>query len=201
MNQDVLDRFEIGTLIQNWALWRDTGDWDKLRTTFHPGGTMTATWFHGPFEDFIESAKASWRKQSRSQHVLGGTTVELRGRRALAQTRMAIMVRTLLDGVEVDVVCHGRFFDRVERRDGVWRIARRNPIYEMDRIDPVDPAATLTLDRAHLERFPEGYRHLAYVQSRAGATINMDLPTARGAALDTLLGEARAWLTADHEQG
>ena len=44
----------------------------------------------------------------------------------------------------------------------------RQPIYEKDRLDPVDPATTLKLDPTLLTQFPEGYRHLAYVQTRIG---------------------------------
>ena len=191
--QDLQDKLAIGALIQDWALWRDTGEWEKLRGTVHPDATMTATWFHGPFDAFIEACQ---RRGSRSMHFLGGTTVELNGHRAIAQTRMTIMARGRLDGIEVDVACHGRFFDRVEQRDGLWRIARRSAIYEKDRIDQVDPGATLALDQALLGRFPEGYRHLAYLQTRSGAQVNPNLPTARGEALEKLQAEAKAWLAA-----
>jgi hypothetical protein len=194
--QDWLDQVEIAALIQNWALWRDTGDWAKLRTTVHPDATMTATWFHGPFEQFIDAAQASWRERSTSHHALGGTTIELNRTRAIAQTRMTIRVRTQLDAIDVDVSCHGRFFDRVEKRKGAWRIARRSVVYEGDRIDPVEPGTRLALDRALLERFPEGYRHLAYVQTRAGATVAPDLPTGLVESQKKMLKEAQAWLAA-----
>ena len=194
MNADLLERLAIGALAQDWALARDTGDWEALRATAHPGARITTTWFDGSFDAFIEACQASWRKGSRSQHVLGGTVARIRGERALAQTRMTIMVRSSLDGIEVDAVCHGRFFDRVERRDGSWRIAKRSVIYEKDRIDPVDPAAKLSLDPALLGRFPEGYRHLAYLQTRNGAQVNPQLPTGRGEALDRLVQEADVWL-------
>jgi SnoaL-like protein len=194
--RDLEDHLEIGALVQNWALWRDAGEWEKLRTTFHPDATMTATWYDGAFDRFIDACQASWRKGSRSQHFLGGTSAEINGERALAQTRMAIMVRGLLDGVEVDVVCHGRFYDRLEKRGGAWRLAKRSVIYEKDRLDPVEPGAKIVLDRALLGRFPEGYCHLAYLQTRNGAQVNPNLPTARGEALELLLWEAKAWLAA-----
>lgn len=194
MNADLLDRLAIGALAEDWALARDTGDWEALRATAHPGAGITTTWFDGSFDGFIEACQASWRKGSRSQHVLGGTVARIRGERALAQTRMAIMVRSTLDGIEVDAVCHGRFFDRVEKGDGGWRIAKRSVIYEKDRIDPVDPAAKLSLDPALLGRFPEGYRHLAYLQTRNGALVNPQLPTGRGEALEALLRDGEVWL-------
>ncbi len=67
----------------------------------------------------------------------------------------------------VDVVCTGRFYDFFEKRGGKWGIVRRQPIYEKDRMDPVDPSAQLKLDPELLGSFPEGYRHLAYLQTQA----------------------------------
>ena len=196
MNPELQDQLAIAALAQTWALARDSGDWEKLRATAHPDATMTTTWFDGGFDDFIESCQASWSRGSRSQHFLGGTVAEINGARAIAQTRMAIMVRSALDGVEVDAACYGRFFDRVEKRGGSWRIAKRSVIYEKDRIDPVDPGTVISLDLALLRRFPEGYRHLAYLQTKNGAQVDPNLPTARGEALEKLLRDAKAWLAA-----
>lgn len=191
---DLQDQLAISVLMQRWAMARDIGDWEGLRATAHPGAAMTTTWFDGTFDAFVESCRASWLRGSRSQHVLGGTVAEVEGERAIAQTRMSINVRSRLDGTEVDAVCLGRFFDRVEKRDGAWRIAKRSVIYEKDRIDPVDPQAKIALDPELLGRFPDGYRHLAYLQTRNGSNVNPSLPTASGAALERLLEEARAWL-------
>ena len=66
-----------------------------------------------------------------------------------------------------DVACTGRFYDFLEQRDGRWGIVLRQPIYEKDRLDPVDPAASLVLDLELLARYPEGYRYLAYLQVQA----------------------------------
>ena len=41
----------------------------------------------------------------------------------------------------IDVVCTGRFYDFVEKRDERWGMVLRQPIYEKDRVDPIDPAA------------------------------------------------------------
>lgn len=195
-SSDPQDQLAIAVLMQRWALARDTGNWDALRTTAHPGAEMTTTWFEGSFDAFVESCRASWTGRSRSQHFLGGTVAEIAGERALAQTRMSINVRSRLDGIEVDAVCLGRFYDRVEKRDGAWRIVKRSVIYEKDRIDPVDPGVRISLDPELLGRFPEGYRHLGYLQTRNGAKVNANLPTASGEALELLLREAKAWLAA-----
>jgi hypothetical protein len=114
--------------------------------------------------------------------------------RAIAQTKMTIRQRAEVDGIAVDVVCTGRFYDFFEKRAGRWAIVRRQPIYEKDRMDPLDPAARLQLDRALLARFPEGYRHLAYLQTRLGFTIKPDLPQLKGPQVERLYRQGQAWL-------
>src|SRR5919202_68350 len=107
---------------------------------------------------------------------------------------MTISQRAAVHGVVCDVVCTGRFADFVEKRDGRWGIVLRQPIYEKDRMDPVDPAARLELDRELLERFPGGYRHLAYLQTQNGFTVKPDMPGLTGPEVDTLYARGRAWL-------
>ena len=107
---------------------------------------------------------------------------------------MTIHQRASLEGIPTDVVCWGRFYDFFEKRDERWAIVRRQPIYEKDRLDPVDPSARLELDPALLATFPEGYRHLAYLQTKAGFTVKQGLPGLRGEAVQKLYEEGAAWL-------
>jgi hypothetical protein len=188
------DRLAIVETVNNWALWRDAGDWERFRTVWHEDGWMTATWFQGPAAKFIEVSKAGFDKGVSILHFLGGTSVELNGERAIAQTKMTISQRASVDGVLVDVVCTGRFYDFFEKRKNKWAIVRRQPIYEKDRMDPLDPAATLKLDAELLARFPEGYRHLAYLQTRIGYNIKLDLPQLKGPVVETLYVHGEAWL-------
>lgn len=188
------DKLAILEVVNNWVLWRDAGDWERFRTVWHEDGWMTATWFQGPAEKFIEASRAGFDRGINILHFLGGTSVDLAGERAVAQTRMTIGQRGEVDGVLVDVVCTGRFYDFFAKRAGRWAIVRRQPIYEKDRMDPVDPAARLALDAQLLARFPEGYRHLAYLQTKLGFTVKLDLPQLKGRAVETLYAQGRAWL-------
>jgi hypothetical protein len=194
MSQALSERLEIAELVQSWALYRDAGDWDKLKETVHADGIMTATWFQGSFEAFISAMQDAWRKGSSSQHFQGGTVVEVLGTKAIAQTRMAILVRGKLEDVSVDVNCLGIFYDRVEKRDGQWRIAKRNVIYDKDTLTPVHAGDVIQLSSERLMRFPEGYRHLAYLQSFNGGNVNPELPTARSEASVKLKLETQQWL-------
>jgi hypothetical protein len=195
------DALAIREVVENWALWRDAGDWDRFATVWHADGWMTATWFQGPARDFIRVSREGFEKGVSILHFLGGFTCDIAGARAVAQTKMTINQRAPVDGVLVDVVCTGRFYDFLRKDEGRWTIARRQPIYEKDRMDPVDPAASLTLDRDRLARFPEGYRHLAYLQSKIGFTVKPNLPGLRGAVVETLYAEGRAWLGGSETPG
>jgi hypothetical protein len=162
---------------------------------------MTATWFQGPARQFIEVSRQGFERGVNILHFLGAWSCEIAGPRAIAQTKMTINQRAVVDDVLSDVVCTGRFYDFFEKRDGRWAIVRRQPIYEKDRLDPVDPSAALKLDAKLLSKFPEGYRHLAYLQSKNGFSIKTDLPGLRGPAVEKLYAEGKSWLAGSPEPG
>lgn len=194
MDEQTIDKLQIREIVNNWVIWSDSGDWERFATVWHDDGWMTATWFQGPAADFVEARRAGFERGVSIIHFLGAIGVEVASRRAIAQSKMTISQRATVDDVLVDVVCTGRFYDFFEKRKGRWAIVRRQPIYEKDRLDPVDPAASLALDAELLDRFPEGYRHLAYVQTKAGFEVKQGLPGLTGPAVRQLYAEGRAWL-------
>ena len=198
MNIDTLEKIAIRELIENWALWRDAGDWERFATCWHDDGVMMATWFQGPAQEFIRVTQEGWKKGVSILHFLGGMTIdlgpEIPQRRAISQTKMTISQRGDVQGVACDVVCTGRFHDFLEKRDGRWGVVLRQPIYEKDRIDPIDPAATLVLDQAKLAEFPGGYRHLAYIQTQIGYAVKRDMPQLTGPEVEALYARGKAWL-------
>src|ERR1043166_5971158 len=194
MADTLADRLAIRDLVEPWAVWRDAGDWERFRTVWHDDGVMMATWFQGPADEFIRVTKEGWAKGVSILHFLGGSAIDVASNRAIAQTKMTISQRGEVEGVLCDVVCTGRFYDFFERRAGRWGLVLRQPIYEKDRIDPVDPGTRPKLDKTLLARFPEGYRHLAYLQTRHGYTVKPDMPGITGPELEALYQRGAAWL-------
>jgi hypothetical protein len=189
------DRLEIKDLIDNWVVWRDAGDWDRFRTVWTEDGWMQATWFQGTAEDFIRVTIEGWNKGVSILHFQGGNSIDLAGNRAISQTKMTISQRATVHDVWCDVVCTGRFYDFLEKRNGRWGMVHRQPIYEKDRLDVLDPAAELKLDRAVLEGFPVGYRHLAYLQEQIGYKVKRDMPGLKGPEVEALYTRGKAWLS------
>jgi hypothetical protein len=194
MADTAADKVTIRELVENWAVWRDARLWDRFRTVWHAEGRMMATWFQGGFEEFIKVNDEGWARGVRILHFLGGSSIDVAGHRGIAQTKMTISQRAPVEGVGCDVVCTGRFYDFFEKRNGRWGLVLRQPIYEKDRLDPVDPSAKLVLDADLLKRFPEGYRHLAYLQSKIGYQVKPDMPGIEGPALDALYARGARWL-------
>ena len=194
MDKDLLDRLAVRQLVENWVIWRDAGDWGRFRTLWHDDGRMMATWTQGTADEFIEMSKQGWAKGVSILHFLGGHSADLNGERAISQTKMTISQRAHVHDVLVDVVCTGRFYDFIERRNGVWGLLHRQPIYEKDRMDPVDPAAALVLDPRLLSRFPPGYRHLAYLQTQIGYKVKTDMPGLQGPEIEKLYNRGASWL-------
>ena len=194
MNERLLDQLAIRQLVDDWAVWRDAGYWDRFRTLWHDEGRMMATWTQGTADEFIQMSKDGWAKGVRILHFLGGHTSQIEKNRAIAETKMTISQRALVHDVRVDVVCTGRFYDFLEKRDGRWGLVLRQPIYEKDRMDPVDPAARIELDAALLDSFPEGYRHLAYLQSKIGYKVKTDMPGLSAPEVEKLYADGQAWL-------
>ena len=194
MNSELLDRLAIRELLENWAVWRDAGDWDRFGTVWHADGWMSATWFQGPASEFIRVSRDGWDKGVSILHFLGGTSIDLVGARAIAQTKMTISQRATVHGVPCDIVCTGRFYDFLEKREGVWGIVLRQPIYEKDRLDPVDPSASVTLRHDVLSALPAGYRHLAYAQEEIGYRVKRDMPGLTGPQVEELYSRGAGWL-------
>ena len=194
MDNAMTDKLLIRELVERWAVWRDAGDWERFATVWHPEGVMMATWFQGPFRDFIRVTQEGWDKGVSILHFLGGSAIEIKGDRAIAQTKMTISQRSPVEGVLSDVTCWGRFYDFFEKRKGRWGFVLRRCTYEKDRIDPVDPAAKLKLDQKLLATFPKGYRHLAYLQTQIGYKIKPDLPSLDGPGTEALYAMGAKWL-------
>jgi hypothetical protein len=197
MNEQAADKAAIREVIENWVIWRDSGDWERFRGVWHEDGRMMATWFYGTAEEFIRVSREGMDRGVSIFHSLGGISVEVAGSRSIAQTRSTISQRGSVHGVLCDVACITRFYDFFEKRDGRWAIVLRRLIYEKDRIDPVDPSQTVTLDANILGRFPEGYRHLAYLQTNIGFKVQAGLPGLKGPEVEALYARGEQWLAGE----
>ena len=193
-----MDKADIREILEKWVVYRDSADWDRFATVWNSDGYMMATWFQGTAAEFTKVSREGFEKgASTILHFLGGSAIDLAGPRAIAQTKMTITQRAKLDGNTVDVVCTGRFYDFLEKKQNKWGITLRRLFYEQDRMYSVDPSVTLKLDPKLLASFPVGYQHLAYLQTKLGFKVKPDMPGLKGPEAAALYALGKRWLAGE----
>ena len=197
MGAEAAEKQIICEMLQNWVLWRDAGDWQRFRSLWHDDGSMVTMWFRGPVGEFIRLSREGWHRAVNIQPEFAGICVDVRGHRAIAQTKITISQRGRLHNVLCDVVGTGWFYDFLEKRAGHWGIVLRHPIYEKDWIKPVNASQKVELEPEVLRRFPEAYRHLAYMHEALGYIVKTDMPVLPGPEADTLFRRGQRWLAGD----
>ena len=66
-----------------------------------------------------------------------------------------------------------------------------------NQLDPLEPGVRVPLDPDLLAQFPEGYRHLAYLQTRIGYEVKRDMPGLTGPEVEELYRRGARWLAGE----
>ncbi len=121
------DRLSIADLMTGW-IHPDLGEWDQLRNLFHPDATIDITWFSGKASDFVDGLMKMGRSDFKAKHVMTSPVVTFNGNKTIAETNAIVVADHAVLGVGCEG--HARFYDRVEKRNGVWKIGDRQAIYD-----------------------------------------------------------------------
>ncbi|MEU8636466.1 nuclear transport factor 2 family protein [Amycolatopsis sp. NPDC048633] len=185
---------EVAELVLRERQSRDRGRWDRLGACYAPDSAVRLSWFRGTGEEFVARSREMRGRGDLTRHRLGPPVVDLDGDRAIAEMSAAIELRTVLDGVEIDLTSYTRLLYRAEVRSGRWLITSMDPIYERDVLAPVLPGTPLPLPS--LEGLRPSYRFLAHVFDRRGYPIADDLyGDDRPAEVAELYDSLFAWLS------
>lgn len=130
----VLDKQAIAEALARYCRGVDRIDLDLMRSVFHAdsvadyGAMFCGTGYE--FADFIAQVHPAMEAHS---HHLSGISITVSGDQAGSECYVIARLRSRSgDGVATDTVSHGRYVDRWERRDGVWRIAHRQYLHVLD---------------------------------------------------------------------
>ncbi len=124
-------------LVYKLARGLDRLDAELLRSVFHPDATDDHGLFKGGSEDYIRWCMEALPKMDRTQHAICNILIEVRGDEARGES-YAIATHDLRDedGREIKLTNGMRYLDTFERRDGVWKIARRFATMEWQTLQP-----------------------------------------------------------------
>jgi hypothetical protein len=171
-----LDQMQICDVRRRWAFNLDLGEWDALQSCFHPDASVTVSWYSGPASGFIERSRSmvgGRKPEEHRKHWLGNMRTEIAGTRAVLETDVLVLIREYIEQDLFDYTSYARFYDLLEKRDGVWRILEWSCIYDKDRLDAVDPAtdASALYAQAALEGADSGFAFMKLRQGKRGRTV------------------------------
>lgn len=143
--QRLLDKDEIRDLMARYCRAVDRADWEALRATYHPDAFDDHGDFKGSVDDFIEYARNRTGQVPQMMHILGSCLIEFAEKDVAIVETYFSTAHTLSDEVHrtygtegaigpVQFSQYGRYCDRVERRDGAWKTARRIVVFEAIRL-------------------------------------------------------------------
>lgn len=191
MNNKVEDRLQISDLMTGW-IHRDLAEWDAMRSLFHADATIEITWFEGLASDFIDASARMGESDLKTKHMIGAPVITFNGDKAIVETNAMIIG----ENIKLNLGCcvHNRFYDRVEKRNGSWKITHRQSVYDIGSFS--FPLGLVDIDMAVCQKYPREYAALAYVLEKSGFPVNRVFAT-RGSELERKMKEeGLAWLKA-----
>jgi hypothetical protein len=133
----LLARQDITDCLTRFSRGMDRFDRDLFLSAFHPNAEIAAGDFVGGPSDLYEWAQDMHAQaQIATQHNLLNTTCDIDGDIAHCETYYLFAARNL---DESNWIAGGRYFDRLELRDGEWRIMLRTNVIEWSGMLPTMP--------------------------------------------------------------
>ncbi|MFT6276027.1 MAG: hypothetical protein ACJAZ0_002130 [Halioglobus sp.] len=182
----LLDKQAISDVIVTYARAIDRLDEAMLRSVFHPDA-QHAHGFVGPSSDpslpskpgmpgdFVAYAFDVLNTHLRTHHQLGNILIELEGEHAYAESYFTAYHRMRPKGdpmaaenaydTEMDFWVGGRYLDRFQKREGVWKLSHRNGLTDWMRTEP--PATQGFFDTPEELLGHRGEKDLVYCRREA----------------------------------
>lgn len=145
---ELLDKQAIHELINAYCNAADRHDHGKMRTLYHEDAIDEHGHFSkGPAMDFIDRLPEIQKDMEILHHNVTTVNLKLNGDKAEGEVYI-IAFHKVKDGSKgFDVLIGGRYFDKYEKRDGVWKFSHRAIV--ADWAYPTTPSA-VNLDHPFL---------------------------------------------------
>lgn len=130
------DRLAIQDILSTHSRGLDRHDSALLKSCYWPEADVDYGAYKGPAHPFAELVIPALDSQYElTRHCLSNTLVEFRGDRAL--TESSVSAAHLLHGGQQEMLFGGRYLDTLEKREGRWKLLRRQVVMDWSRLNPV----------------------------------------------------------------
>ena len=126
----LLERDKIRECIVRLARGEDRRNAELISASYWSDSTTDYGVFVGSFDKYLAWVVPGSPAIPVTQHVLGQSTIDLKGDTALVETHVISYHRVNMGKEERDTVIGGRYLDRLDKRAGEWRIAQRTMLYD-----------------------------------------------------------------------
>lgn len=133
----VADKLECTELVTRVARAIDRCDAEMFAGLFHPDATDDHGIFVGTAKDFIVWVMPLLATMKRTQHIIGQVLIEVDGDHAAGESYFIAHHAINGEDGEIFMIAAGRYLDRFERRDGTWKIAHRQAVYDWNSVAPL----------------------------------------------------------------
>ena len=189
---DLIARAGIGNALAVHSRGVDRADFNLLSSAYHPDATVDYGFFAGPAVTLAGILAEAQKASPPTLHRTSNIWAKIDGARAVSESYVVAYV----EDPETQRLVFGRYLDRLEDRDGAWRLTHRSYLLEGNINRPTTVArADPAVDYAHFT--PAGAKGaadpgralLTLAQASALGTPSMTVTT-DAAALDAALSKA-----------
>jgi SnoaL-like domain len=124
--EELLDRVAIEDVLYRYCHAVDRCDRELLLGVYWPGATDDHIFWQGTAEDFVDFCIPVLESRDQTLHSITNVMIRIEGDQAYVQSYYRAYERLRQkDGTPNDLTMYGRYLDRMEKREGEWRIAER----------------------------------------------------------------------------
>lgn len=133
--ESLLDRIAIEDCLTRYCRAVDRCDPELLKTVYWPGAIDDHIFWRGTAEEFVAFCMPILRSRDQTMHSICNVLIRIEGSEARVECHFHAYERLRRkDGTSNDVTMFGRYLDRMEKRNGEWRIAERKVVLDWWRI-------------------------------------------------------------------
>ncbi len=133
--EELLAKQEIYELSCNYMRGLDRLDAALMRTVFHDDATVDYGFFKGSASDFVDFAQGALKDHLANHHMIGQANIEVDGDHATGEIYFQAFHKVDMEGELRDLFVAGRYVDRYEKRDGVWKFSFRSEVNDWSRTE------------------------------------------------------------------
>ena len=136
--QSLLDHRAIEQLVIRYCRATDRRDWSAMAALYHEDAQDDhGALFQGSARDYIAWLPSMAQKLTATWHQISNHCIEVRGDQAEGEVYiLAWHLKPTKDSGNEQIVTGGRYLDRYEKRDGIWKFLRRKAVMDWNEVQP-----------------------------------------------------------------